>query len=139
MYLLLILLNFALFLSECQQLATMPDWLDWRTQGYVTPVKRQKCDDCWAFTTMGALEGAYYRATGKLVDLSPQQLVDCTLDGQGCSSGSNAPTGFDYIIKNGFSPLTDYPYTGKVGGRERENARCFLFSLIPYLYPGWNV
>ncbi len=123
MYLLLILLNFALFLSESQQYTVMPVWVDWRTQGYVTPVKRQKCNDCWAFTTMGALEGAYYRATGKLVDLSPQQLVDCTLDGQGCSSGSNAPRGFDYIIKNGFSLLTDYPYTGKVSEREKRGDR----------------
>jgi len=127
MYLLLILLNFALFLSESQQYTVMPVWVDWRTQGYVTPVKRQKCDDCWAFTTMGALEGAYYRATGKLVDLSPQQLVDCTLDGQGCSAGSNAPTGFDYINKNGFSLLTDYPYTGKVSEREKRGDRMLFF------------
>ncbi len=49
-----------------------PSWVDWRTQGYVTPVKLQRCGDCWAFSGVGALEGSYYRATGKLVSFASQ-------------------------------------------------------------------
>lgn len=93
--------------------------VDWREKGAVTPVKNQGgCGSCWAFSTTGSTEGAFFLATGQLRSLSEQQLVDCAggkFGDKGCKGGI-MENGFKYIIANGgIDSEGDYNYTAKDG------------------------
>ncbi|OAY77429.1 Cysteine proteinase RD21a, partial [Ananas comosus] len=105
----------------------LPASVDWRGNGAVTAVKDQgSCGSCWAFSTIGAVEGINQIVTGELISLSEQELVDCdTIENQGCNGGL-MDYAFDFIVKNGgIDTEADYPYKAVDGKCDvnRKNAK----------------
>lgn len=100
------------------QALEIPSSMDWRTQGAVTRVKQLgTCGSGYAFSAVGALEGALFLQTERLVELSEQQILDCSSEqgNQGCDGGLMDYT-YDYVKQNGIQSAEYYPYTGD-GGR----------------------
>lgn len=79
----------------------------------MTEIRNQKrCQSCWAFAAITTVEARHFLDTGKLVELSEQQLVDCSghYGNHGCNAGWT-PQGYKYIRDVGGLALARvYPY-----------------------------
>ena len=109
-----------------------PSSIDWRNKGAVTSVKDQgQCGSCWTFSATGAVEGAWAISTGKLVDLSEQELVDCatgiSYGSHGCNGGQMEGA-FKFIIENGQCSLASYPYNAKDGSCQKCSSVAHISS-----------
>lgn len=106
--------------------------IDWRTKNAVSSVKDQgQCGSCWAFSSTGAAEGAWAVSTGKLLDLSEQQVVDCATGikygSYGCNGGQMTGA-FKYMISNGQCDDSTYPYTS--GTTQTQNDVCKICAPV---------
>lgn len=100
---------------------------DWRKSQDVSKVKNQmECGSCWAFSTTGSLESAYSIFKKKKIDLSEQELVDCSkgYGNYGCNGGMMY-LAYDYIRDRGIGISKEYPYSGIEGkcGVEKTSER----------------
>jgi C1A family cysteine protease len=110
--------------ESTENVAPVPNDMDWRQQGAVNPVKNQaSCGSCWAFAAVAAMEGTEKILRGSLPNLSEQQLVDCagSAGNFGCKGGWPAKA-MAYVVKNGgICSTASYPYQAHDG---RCNTAC---------------
>ena len=97
---------------------SFPSSVDQRNNGLVSHVKDQgQCGSCWAFSTIGGIEGFHAQQNGSIQTYSEQQLVDCaggSYGNLGCSGGL-MDQGYNYIQDNGITTESAYPYTAENG------------------------
>lgn len=97
----------------------LPEAVDWRQQGVVTPPKNQaSCGSCWAHASTECLESAVAITTGKLFNFSVQELVSCVPNPDACGGtggceGATAPLAFASVITRGIVEESAYPYTAE--------------------------
>lgn len=98
-------------------MADIPDELDYRQLGYVTePLNQRSCGSCYAFSIAGSMEAQIFKRINKIIPLSTQQLVDCSVTegNHGCSGGSLRNT-LRYLEQSGgIMREKDYPYANAV-------------------------
>uniref|UniRef100_G3VG72 Uncharacterized protein n=1 Tax=Sarcophilus harrisii TaxID=9305 RepID=G3VG72_SARHA len=118
--------NFSIF-------SHLPKSVDWREKGFITPVRQQgRCGSCWAFSATGAVEGQLFLKTGKLVELSKQNLIDCSKF-QGCHGGT-VTSAFKYIKKNeGIVSEECYPYVAKKNSLCSYRSECAAVKIRDYV------
>jgi len=71
------------------------------------------CGSCWAFSAVSAAEAYFATVKGqKGLDLSEQQLVDCSKANYGCNGGW-PDKALSWVAANGLTTQSAYPYAGR--------------------------
>jgi C1A family cysteine protease len=112
---------------------TLPDSFDWRDLGGVTSVKNQgQCGSCWSFSAAGAMEGSWFINSGTLINISEQQLIDCSkiYGNLGCNGGI-MDSAFEYAIDNGMCLYDEVPYEMDTG-KCNEVSSCDKIAFFEY-------
>lgn len=65
---------------------------------------------CWAFSTVEEVETDWIMAGNSMVELSPEQIVQCDTVDQGCNGGDTI-TAYAYVQSAGLETEAAYPYT----------------------------
>jgi len=101
---------------------TLSSSKDWVSEGVVNPIRNQgHTNSCWAHSAAGCLESVYAIATGQLVQLSEQQLCDCSGAGS-CADGGDEQDALPWYKSHGACARDSYPLNSN--GRDGTCQSC---------------
>ncbi|KAI5700929.1 hypothetical protein M8J75_004308 [Diaphorina citri] len=125
-------------LMEVEKDGPVPDAWDWRKKNVTGPAGDQAdCGSCWAFSIAGMLEGQYAIKTGKLVEFSKSQLVECAKQCSGCGGCDGLEQPIEYTHQAGLESEKDYPYRNGNGEKFKcayDKSKVKLFTGKDFLY-----
>jgi len=114
----------------------LPDSIDWREKGAVTPVKDQgTCGSCWSYGATGTTEGQAFLKTGVLTPLSQQNLMDCSWpQGNDACDGGLDYRAYEWIMEHDGKLATEesYPYMNADGYCRFESSTPGDFTITGY-------
>ena len=100
---------------EYSDTTSLPEYAGLAQVGYTHQIRNQgACGSCWAFSTVATLNKQYFDKYRTQVQLSEQDLVDCSEQDGGCVGGWPART-YYHVQANGIAMDSEYPYTATVG------------------------
>lgn len=91
---------------------TAPKFVDF--SDIITPVIDQGyCPTCWACAVTDVLSSQYAKKTGKLVQFSRQNLLDCVYpERKNKCEGGDMITALEYTLEHGIETELNYPFRG---------------------------
>ena len=101
--------------AATKRIDQLPESVDWRDKGAITPVKdQQACGSCWAFAATAMIESYAQIQTNDLPVLSAQQVTACTPNplscgGTGGCMGSIPQLAYTYIQLFGHVTEDEWP------------------------------
>ncbi|CDW83109.1 cysteine protease [Stylonychia lemnae] len=120
-------------ISSTVKKLSIPKQLDWRFSNIITQVKNQgRCGSCYAFSSIASFESLLIlnnRAKYQEIDLSEQQIIDCTrqYSNLGCRGGDVSKV-FEYLMQIKVQNESTYPYIKKV------NPKCLYSELNGFFF-----
>jgi C1A family cysteine protease len=88
---------------------------DWRRENKVTPVKRQKCGNCWAYGAMSAYEASDLIRNNQNVDGSEQYIVSDNNNSAGTCDGGYGYRAMEFLVTRGTAFDSVLPDSGATG------------------------
>jgi C1A family cysteine protease len=110
------------------------DWNNHSPQVVGDVRNQEQCGSCWAFSVSEAIASSKaISSQSTVVPLSPQELVDCDTNDDGCNGG-DPPNTYAWLLSgNGMMTEADYPYQG-VGGQCQYNAAQANTHISGWMY-----
>jgi hypothetical protein len=108
------------FVRPLPHLADLPESIDWRDRGVITPARNQQtCGGCWAFAAIACVEAmCILRGASPSLDLSEQHPISCDRDpwlvgnwrytNDGCCGGSAVV--FEFLKEYGAVLESGFPF-----------------------------